>query len=164
MLVMKKTIFVGQAMPRIKHNSHDWPSLNSWLHSIGLTDDLIKQNTFFSALVDYFPGAINGTHIVPSKEEIEKERDRLRKTIKDFGPEIVVPVGRLSISYCLNQNVQSLTASVGKKYKTNPYNLYTKELLVIPLPHPSGASTWRYKKENKELLDKALFLLKQNIY
>ncbi len=160
---MKRTLFVGQAMPRVKRNPHDWPSLNQWLYSIGLTDNHIKQNFLYSALVDYYPGAINGSHIVPSENEIVKERYRLAKTIRDFKPELVVPIGRLSISYCLNDKVQPLISNIGNIYKANPYKLYNGELTIIPLPHPSGASTWRHKKENKELLKKALNLLKENL-
>lgn len=54
---MKRIMFIGQAMPRLKRDLHDWPSLNIWLYSIGLTNDKIKKYFFYSALVDYFPGA-----------------------------------------------------------------------------------------------------------
>lgn len=147
----------------MKRRPHDWPSLNQWLYSIGLTDELLRENTLYSALVDYFPGAENGSHIVPSKKDIEKERNALAKTIADFNPELVVPIGRLSISYCLNQKVQPLTNLIGNTYLANPYVLYDRELTIIPLPHPSGASTWRHKKGNKELLKKALGILKANL-
>lgn len=160
---MKRTIFIGQAMPRAKRDPHDWPSLNQWLYSIGLTDELLRKNTLYSALVDYFPGAVNGSHIVPTREVIDKERDRLAKTIAAFSPELVVPIGRLSISHCLNEKVQPLINHIGKAYSANPYMLYDRELTVIPLPHPSGASTWRHNKENKRLLEKALILLKKNL-
>lgn len=160
---MKRSIFIGQAMPRTKEDPHDWPSLNQWLYSISLTDDLIRENIFYSALVDYFPGVANGSHIVPSKENIANERQRLKRTINDFKPELVVPIGRLSISYCLRQKVRPLVCDVGKIYTTNPYGLYIKELTVVPLPHPSGASVWRHKQENKRLLRKALSLLKKEL-
>jgi uracil-DNA glycosylase len=160
---MKKTIFIGQAMPRIKKHSHDWPSLNQWLYSIRLTDDLISKNFLYSALIDYFPGAMNGSHIVPTKNDIDKERDRLIKTITSFNPKIVVPIGRLSISYCLNEKVKPLVDNIGQIYTIDPYRAMKKELIVIPFPHPSGASTWGHKKENKMLLRKALKLLKNEL-
>lgn len=160
---MKRVIFIGQAMPRFKKHPHDWPSLNQWLYSIGFTDELIRKNTLYSALVDYFPGAVDGSHIVPSKSEIAEERNKLKTTINGFNPEIIVPVGRLSIAHCLNQKVRPLVTNIGNVYKTNPYGLYTKKLLVIPLPHPSGASTWKHKKEHRVLLDKALNVLKKEI-
>jgi hypothetical protein len=33
---------------------------------------------------------------------------------------------------------------------------------VIPLPHPSGRSTWLVRPENQERLERALELLKQS--
>lgn len=152
-------------MPRLKTDPHNWPSLNKWLYSIGLSDELIRANTFYSALVDYFPGSIDGSHVVPSKDDIENERPRLVKTIVDFGPEIVVPIGSLSIAYCLNARAMNARARplhdlVGKIYYVDPYMALGRKLSVIPLPHPSGSSTWKYKEENKVILDSTLKLLK----
>jgi len=161
---MKTAIFVGQAMPRAKSHLHDWPTLNEWLYSIGFTDDKLRKYFFYSALVDYFPGSKNGSHITPTKVEIEKERKRLIKTIKEFNPEVVVPIGRLSISYCLNQKVLPLNEVVGKIYYSDPYKSLGVNKTIIPLPHPSGASTWYNKSENKILLQKVLKLLKLHVY
>ena len=160
---MKRVIFIGQAMPRVKRDPHDWPSLNSWLYSMGISDDQIRKNFLYSALVDYFPGSNDVSHRIPTREEIEKERGRLSKTIKDFNPEVVVPVGRLSISYCLNSNVQPLSSHIGNTYLARPYLVLGKKLAVIPLPHPSGASTWYHKPRNKKLLLRALDHLKENV-
>ena len=84
--------------------------------------------------------------------------------ITNFSPEIVVPIGKLSLSYCLNREVNLLEDFIGKSYLVNPYQALNKKLIVIPLPHPSGASTWRHKKENKKLLKLALAKLKQELY
>ncbi len=160
---MKRVIFIGQAMPRYKSHLHDWPSLNSWLYSIGLSDGQIRENFFYSALIDYFPGSKKGSHRVPTDSEIKKERKRLSKTIKDFDPEIVVTIGKLSLSHCLRCEIGLLSEFIGKTYKTDPYGLFGKEVLIIPLPHPSGASTWHKKPENKKLLDKALKIVKNSL-
>lgn len=160
---MKKTIFVGQAMPRFKKDPHDWPSLNAWLFSIGININQIRQDFLYSALVDYFPGAKNGSHLVPTKEEIESERARLIKTIRGFGPQIVVPIGKLSISNCLNQNILPLNQNIGKVFRVDPYQALGYEVQVLPLPHPSGASTWRHNPQNQKLLSNALNLLKSII-
>ena len=150
-------------MPRGKKDPHDWPSLNSWLYSIDIKREQIRENFFYSALVNYFPGSNGGSHRIPTKEEIEKDRDLLIETIKNFGPEIVVPVGRLSISYCLMQKVLPLKETVGKIFYKDPYLTLGSERIIIPFPHPSGASTWYNKKENKMLLLKSLKLLKSNL-
>ena len=162
---MKKVVFVGQAMPKIKETDHHWPSLNSWHFSIGITEDQIKSYFLYTALVDYFPGyQEKGGHKVPSRKEIAKEREKLRNTITDFNPEIVVTIGKLSLSYCLNKKIENLDKNyIGKSFLVNPYGFLDKELLVIPLPHPSGASTWRYKEGNQLLLKKALTILKKEL-
>ena len=160
---MKRTLFVGQAMPRVKRNPHDWPTLNKWLYTIALNDELIRKHFLYSALVDYFPGAKNGSHLIPTKEEILNERGRLQQTIKDFSPEIVVPIGRMSIACCLGKMVEPLGENIGKQFFVDPYQLFGKPILVIPLPHPSGASTWRYRPEGKKLIPLALDLLRNNL-
>jgi uracil-DNA glycosylase len=161
---MKRTIFIGQAMPRYKESPHDWKSLNLWLYSIGITDDHIKKYFYYSALVNYFPGIKGGSHKVPTKDEIAKDRKRLKKTVADFDPEVVVPVGRLSISYCLGTKFGTLSDVLGKVYTSDPYRFLNVEKLVIPLPHPSGASTWKYQKENQIILANSLKLLKNHLF
>lgn len=160
---MKKCIFIGQAMPRYKSHPHDWPSLNSWLDEIGVTHRQIEKYFFYSALVDYFPGSKNGSHMIPTVQEIEAERGRLIRDIRSFDPEIFVPVGMLSITYCLGVKGKPLKSMVGNLYVADPYGVVGSGKIVIPLPHPSGASTWYNKQENKLLLDKALRLLKSNL-
>ena len=161
---MKRTIFIGQAMPRVKRDPHDWPSLNAWLNSIGITDRDITSNFYYSALVDYFPGSNEGgSHRVPTADEIAEERDRLKHDIETFEPELFVTIGKLSITHCLQQKNVVLRDVVGRSFEVRPYGLTDIDHLVVPLPHPSGASTWYHKGENKELLQKALMLLKRNL-
>lgn len=161
---MKRVVFVGQAMPRVKRHPHDWPALNAWLYTIGLNDEHIKSNFIYTALVDYFPGSKNGSHIVPSEAEIKKERKRLQNTLKNFNPDLVVTIGKLSLSHCLRCKVNLLKEYIGQHYEVDPYGLIGKKLVVIPMPHPSGASTWKHKPENKKLLLKSLSLLRSYLY
>ncbi len=157
---MKRCIFIGQAMPRFKKDPHDWPSLNSWLYSIDIREDQIRNYFLYSALVDYFPGTNGRSHRIPTEKEIKIERLRLKATIRNFGPEVVVPIGRLSISYCFNDKTKPLKEYIGNIFNINPYGLMVKKTIVIPFPHPSGASTWYRIKKNRELLEKALGILK----
>ena len=156
-------MFVGQALPRVKRDRHDWPTLNKLLNEIGVRENQIRKHFFYSALVNYFPGAQNGSHLVPTEEEITKERPRLKKQMNEFGPEVIVTVGKLSACKCLNTKVHLLADVIGKKFITDPYGLLGKQIVVVPLPHPSGASTWRHKAKNKQLLKKALSVLKEEI-
>lgn len=161
---MKRTIFIGQAMPRVKRDPHDWPTLNAWLFSIGLTDKDITSNFFYSALVNYFPGSKGSSHIVPTANEIKKERVRLKSDIETFNPELFVAIGKLSISYCLQEKNVMLKDVIGKSFAVKPYGLTEKEHTVIPLPHPSGASTWYHNDKNKKLLKQSLSLIEKHIW
>jgi uracil-DNA glycosylase len=160
---MSRVIFIGQAMPRFKKHPHDWPTLNSWLYSVGITDEQIRNNFLYSALVDYFPGTKGRAHRIPNNKEIKKERARLKKTLKDFAPNVVVPVGKLSITNCFKTRVPFLSAFVGQAYLINPYGIMGRRVKVIPFPHPSGASVWYQGSNNKKLLKKALKLLKDSL-
>ena len=161
---MKRVVFVGQAMPTRKEDNNDWPSLNKWLFNIGLTIEEIRKNFLYTALVDYFPGYNEkGGHKVPTKVEILSERKRLKKTITHFNPNIIVTIGKLSLENCLELKISNLNDYIGKSFETDPYGLLGKKMMIIPLPHPSGASTWKYKKGNMELLEKAMNLLKDNL-
>ncbi len=160
---MRKTIFIGQAMPRKKSHPHDWPTLNLWLSSLGVGEDQIKRYFFYSALVNYFPGARNGSHLVPTPQMIAEERSRLTRDIVSFGPEVVVPIGKLSIHYCLGIKEVLLTELIGKRFEADPYAMVGRKLVVVPLPHPSGASTWLQNKDHKLLLTRALTLLRESL-
>jgi uracil-DNA glycosylase len=59
----------------------------------------------------------------------------------------VVPVGGLAIKELLG--LGSLSGAVGEVF-------WRDGVSYVPLPHPSGASTWLNKPENRERLDGAL--------
>jgi uracil-DNA glycosylase len=61
-------------------------------------------------------------------------------------PRLVVPVGGLAIRHLLG--VTRLTDAIGKSYVLG-------DALAIPLPHPSGASSWLNDPVNRARLGKA---------
>lgn len=159
---MKKVFLIGQAPPKTDPSRpFGRTKLYKWLESIGIGFDYIDQYFAFSALIDYFPGLKGSSHRVPDHDEIMKSRPRLIKEIKDFDPEIILTIGKLSTAYALDQEEVNLKDVIGRRFDRNLYGAFDKEFIIIPLPHPSGASTWHYKKENQLLLEKALRLIKK---
>ncbi len=181
---MKKIAFIGQAPPlKVVELPFGKSALYKWLESEGFKYE--KQKDFelshnqegilslngqpvaevkFGALISYFPGSNkNGGHLAPSQQEIVKERPSLISMLKAFAPDIVVPIGKLSIGECLDEQNIKLEDFIGKSFIANPYEALTKEIKIIPFPHPSGASTWIYQKGNSDLLKKALALLKDEV-
>ena len=69
-------------------------------------------------------------------------------------PELIVPVGRLAIEQFLP--IAPLNEIIGKKFSVDAFG---QKCDVIPLPHPSGASTWFKREPGITLLADALKLL-----
>ncbi len=67
----------------------------------------------------------------------------------------MIAVGQLAIAKFLPQPAP-LDARVGQIF---PGERGDVRFDILPLPHPSGRSTWLVKKENQERLDRALAAL-----
>ena len=72
-------------------------------------------------------------------------------------PKLVIPVGKLAIAQLIDVN--KLKDVVGAKHRVT---FHGRETEVIPLPHPSGASTWHRTEPGKSLLAKALRLIRRH--
>jgi uracil-DNA glycosylase len=86
---------------------------------------------------------------------VERCSQWLSAEVRLLRPRLVVPVGTLAIESVLGHTGKLLEV-VGKKHRAT---LFGHTADVIPLPHPSGASTWHRMEPGKPLLEKALRLL-----
>lgn len=113
----------------------------------------------FTALVENFLGKRNGRHKIPSPADISENKARLIAFIRNNLPGIIVPVGKLAGQTILNKS-SGLKALVGQRFSCNPFGAFETELVVIVLPHPSGANPWIYVHErNRALWRRSLELL-----
>ena len=88
-------------------------------------------------------------HIIVQFQEIDgsnREKGRFRAACLDMG--------KLAISQLID--VDKLKNVVGVKHRVT---FHGRETDVIPLPHPSGASTWHRMEPGKSLLANALRLI-----
>jgi uracil-DNA glycosylase len=69
-------------------------------------------------------------------------------------PKLIVTVGLLALRRQLG--FTTLTPHVGQRYERDG-------AVVIPLPHPSGASSWPYAPGNRERLERALELVHKEL-
>lgn len=81
----------------------------------------------------------------------------MKREIELLKPELVIPVGKLAIEQFLPS--APLTESIGKQFRETKFG---HEFDLIPLPHPSGASTWFKREPGKSLLVEALQLIEQH--
>jgi uracil-DNA glycosylase len=69
-------------------------------------------------------------------------------------PRLIVPVGGLAIRRLLG--ISGLAECIGRRYELD-------KAVVVPLPHPSGASGWLNSPANRELTTQAATLVRQEL-
>ncbi len=133
-------------------------TLFKWFASIGLDEEKFRQRVYMAAVCRCFPGKKpRGGDRVPNKTEIKHCQHWLQQEYKLLQPELLIPVGKLAISQFLS--VKKLTEVIGQQHQVI---LQEREIDLIPLPHPSGASTWHITEPGKTLLQQALSLIEQH--
>ena len=106
----------------------------------------------------YYPGKNpKGGDRVPDATEIGNCADWLEKEIKLLKPRLIIPVGKLAIQQFLEFG--KLTEVIGQSFQIETFGI---SLTLIPLPHPSGASTWHRMEPGKTLTQKALKAIKNH--
>jgi uracil-DNA glycosylase len=134
-------------------------TLFKWLESAtGWDEDTARSRIYFAAVCRCFPGKNpKGGDRVPNETEIAACSDWMAREFALLRPTLVLPVGKLAISQFLE--FTSLADVVGR-----PWTISRQHGLadLIPLPHPSGASTWHRMEPGRTLLEKALELLAQH--
>ena len=133
-------------------------TLFKWFESIGVSEQNFRQQVYMSAVCRCFPGKNpKGGDRVPDKKEIDTCSLWIDKEIELLQPRLILPVGKLAISQYLAVN--KLVDVIGRKFQQSINGV---DVDMIPLPHPSGASTWFRMSPGKELLAQALELLAQH--
>lgn len=159
--VVSKVFLVGQAPgPRegILQRPFAWTAgktLFGWFARIGGDEASFRQRAYIAAVCRCFPGkTAHGGDRVPTQEEILCCADWMRREIELLQPELILPVGRLAIVQFIAPG--PLASIIGKAFRVNRFG---HECDAIPLPHPSGASTWFKKEPGRTLLARALKLI-----
>ena len=160
--VQSRVLLLGQA-PGIKEGDFGKPfawtagkTLFKWFNSIGLEEQAFRQRIYMSAVCRCFPGKNpKGGDRVPNKQEIKHCAEWMNTEMSLLNPQLVIPVGKLAISQLIQ--VDTLKDIIGQSH-TLTHN--TIEYDMIPLPHPSGASTWHRTEPGKTLLQSALQQIK----
>jgi uracil-DNA glycosylase len=155
--VPKRTglLLVGQApgstevTTRLPFTGPAGKRLMGWFEWAGLS----REDVYLSALCRCFPGkAKGGGDLAPSRAMMQNCRPHLLREFELLRPEVVAPVGGLAIKELLG--ITRLSEAVGETVRRDG-------IIYVPLPHPSGASTWLNAPENKERLARALATLKE---
>lgn len=158
--VLSKVMLLGQA-PGPREANFGKPfawtagkTLFTWFQRIGIGEEDFRKFVFISAVCRCFPGkAPGGGDRVPSKTEIQNCSRWVSREIEILRPELIIPVGRLAIEQFLS--FEKLNDIIGQKFP-DPLRSGTE---IIPLPHPSGVSSWFKTQPGIGLLENALNLI-----
>jgi uracil-DNA glycosylase len=156
--VVSPVILIGQA-PGDREGDLGKPfawtagkTMFAWFQALGVDETRFRQTVYIAAVCRCFPGKNpKGGDRVPSRVEIANCSRWLQAELEHLRPRLLIPVGKLAISQIMP--VDKLKDVIGVQYEVDFHGLKTD---AIPLPHPSGASTWHRTEPGKTLLRQAL--------
>jgi uracil-DNA glycosylase len=128
-------------------------TLRRWLD---LEEDEFYRTFYCASVSRCYPGRSSSGRGDRTPTPREQElcsfwRDRELKLLR---PRLIVPVGGLAIRRLLGPS--ALADCIGRKYEH-------EGAVVIPLPHPSGASGWLNAPANRELTAEAAHLVRSEL-
>lgn len=176
---------VTEAEVKRPFNAGSGRRLFQWLGEAGWQEDAFRTRQYMTAVTKCYPGkGQNGKgDRVPSKAEQALCRPFLEREIALVNPRLMILVGGLAIKLFFParaklQDVVGTAVYFPPAALTNPVNfdlstgdwlrpnphvplsaLSPDGRLVVPLPHPSGASLWPNKPANQALIGQAIQLL-----
>lgn len=131
-------------------------TLFRWLEQAGIDEAGVRDAIYIAAITRCYPGPspTGRGDRVPSPDERESCAPWLDDELRLIRPLLVIPVGRLAIDRFFGP--RPLADVVGKTFIVAHAG---GESTAIPLPHPSGASSWPNQPGNRDRLDRAISLL-----
>lgn len=160
--VWPRILLVGQA-PGPKERDIGKPfaftagtRLFSWFAKLGAPEEEFRRRVLMAAAIRCFPGrAPQGGDRPPAPDEIANCAPWLEEEIRLLRPLTIIAVGQHAIIKFVPAPAP-LSERVGQIFPSSRGDV---EFDVVPLPHPSGRSTWLIRPENQARLDRALELL-----
>jgi uracil-DNA glycosylase len=155
--------------------------LFEWLGAAGWDEDTFRATQYMTSVTKCYPGK-NGSgrgDRVPSRAEQALCRPYLEQEIRLVKPRLIIPVGGLAIKLffprklklreVIGRGLYFPAESLGDGVNFDFGDAIWHEAYdgkrpadgrwIVPLPHPSGASTWPNRPANKALIERAVAFL-----
>jgi len=131
-------------------------TLFRWFASIGIDEQVARRRIYIAAITRCFPGSSpsgRGDRL-PSPSQVANCSAWLEAEIEMIRPAVIIPVGRLAIERFLGNGL--LADLIGRAHRLGDL---PDTPVAIPLPHPSGASSWIHAPGHMELVGHSLDLI-----
>ncbi len=133
--------------------------LMGWLVRAGFSSEAqVRRHVYMTSVTKCFPGKGAGSgDRRPSRAEVELCRDHLERQLALIRPEVILLVGALAHERFLPG--RHLGELVGRTFDVQGRVVTgdgAARPVLVPLPHPSGASRWLNDPTNVALLERAL--------
>ena len=164
-----RIMLIGQApgiveeVRRLPFQGRSGKTLMRWLMSAGFkSEEEVRRRVYMTSITKCFPGkGAGGGDRRPSRAEVELCRPHLDRQLAMIDPDLILLVGGLAHErflpgHPLSELVGSLFDASGRRASASG----DSRPLLVPLPHPSGASRWLNDAKNLELLERALRMLR----
>ena len=161
-----RVMLVGQAPGQVEKTSQRafagraGKTLFKWLAEAGYNEEEVRDLIYISAITRCYPGSSpsgRGDRVPSASEQVACGR-WLDAELALIRPLLVIPLGRLAIDRFLGKG--SLERLIGKEHRII---VAGREASIVPLPHPSGASSWIHGPGHAELLAEALSILRRRL-
>jgi len=131
-------------------------TLFRWLERAGVDEETARARIYIAAVTRCYPGPSPSGRgdRVPSPAEQDACAVWLDAELRIVRPTLLIPVGRLAITRFLPN--EPLDRLIGEAHDVQHVG---GRSMAIPLPHPSGASSWIHEGDHPRLLDRALVLI-----
>jgi uracil-DNA glycosylase len=128
-------------------------TLRRWLE---LEEDEFYRTFYCASVPRCYPGRASSGRgdRTPTPREQELCSFWMDWELELLRPRLIVPVGGLAIRRVLG--ISGLAECIGRRYELDG-------AAVVPLPHPSGASSWLNSPANRELTTRAAALVRQEL-
>ena len=155
-----RLMLIGQAPGKVEAAQTHKPfsgnagkRLFRWLAQAGWGESYFRQQFYMTSVTKCFPGPNKSGRgdRAPSRKEQQLCAEWLQAELMLVEPEVIVPVGKMAIERFFGRN-RKLVDIIGGRYQIEGW-------LVVPLPHPSGASSWIQKREHQLLITRAITYL-----
>lgn len=148
-----------EALRRLPFQGRSRNVLMGWLIRAGFSSEAqVRRQVYMTSITKCFPGkATGGGDRRPSRAEVDLCRPHLDRQLAFIKPEVLILVGGLAHERFLP--ARPLDELVGRIFDLSGREVSSRSRvrpLLVPLPHPSGASRWLNGTENRLLLDRAL--------